>query len=194
MDVPEDLVRSGEDAFVDKKKEAERTSVGGGAGPVAECSLVGRGCNSTTISKNQIFSSKAQLRSVIRQVALDNHFNFKTEKSDVERLIVKCVDPGCKWRLRAVSHGHGGIFKVKQYTSAHTCPLRKRSSQSRVVDQNFIGEWLVKTYAPRALFTSFLCSVVAVSGNVVSLTHIILMPVAATAVPNTFPTARPLRH
>jgi len=47
------------------------------------------------------FKNVQQLRFCLKQHAIRRNFNCDLDKNDLKRVVVKCLEEGCGWKLRA---------------------------------------------------------------------------------------------
>jgi hypothetical protein len=57
-------------------------------------------------------------------LATRTNFEYTVVKSDRHRMILKCLDPECGWRLHAsaIVDGADPYFQIKTMSTEHTCP------------------------------------------------------------------------
>ena len=55
----------------------------------------------TCIVVKQVFKNKDVLCKSVRMIAINNKFQYKTERSCKERLVITCIDASCEWYIRA---------------------------------------------------------------------------------------------
>ena len=62
------------------------------------------------------FETKKALRQACQMLATRTNFEYKVVKSDQSRMILKCLDPECSWRLHAsrIVAGENSVFEVRQ--------------------------------------------------------------------------------
>ena len=67
------------------------------------------------------FDSSDDLKQACRDFAVQETFEFTTERSNKKLYTIKCKIPDCPWRLYASSIEGSRIFRIKTFKSEHTC-------------------------------------------------------------------------
>lgn len=67
------------------------------------------------------FKDVRYLRMALSQFAILHSFDMKFVKKDKERVIVKCADDQCGWRLHASVLKDGGTLVIGKYKNTHSC-------------------------------------------------------------------------
>lgn len=89
--------------------------------------------------------------------AIKRFFNFKQTRSDKQRVIVRCVDFNCPWRVYGhTAGGNSENMTVRTATLTHTCDISTRSQYGKKASCKVIAEVLKSKYAngkvgPRAV-------------------------------------------
>ncbi|XP_023639528.1 uncharacterized protein LOC17890225 [Capsella rubella] len=121
---------------------------------------VGRGVydsENDAIFIGRIFRNKADMQTALAIYAIKRFFNFKQVRSDKERLIVRCVDLSCPWRVYGhIAEGLSENMVVRRATLNHTCDVATRSQYGKKASCKVIGEVLKSKYSngkigPRAV-------------------------------------------
>ncbi|KAG7557021.1 Zinc finger SWIM-type [Arabidopsis suecica] len=105
----------------------------------------------------RIFRTKAEMQTALAIYAIKRFFNFKQTRSDKDRLIVRCVDMNCAWRV--YGHRCGGNSQnmvVRTATLTHSCDIATRSQYGKKASCKVIAEVLKSKYSnskvgPRAV-------------------------------------------
>ncbi|CAE5957616.1 unnamed protein product [Arabidopsis arenosa] len=105
----------------------------------------------------RIFRNKAEMQTALAIYAIKRFFNFKQTRSDKERLIVRCVDPACAWRV--YGHTVGGTSETMQVKTAkltHTCDVSTRAEYGKKASCKVIASVLQSKFSngklgPRAV-------------------------------------------
>ncbi|XP_062113937.1 uncharacterized protein LOC133824939 [Humulus lupulus] len=71
--------------------------------------------NATSIDEDfffvvQYFVDKKELKMKVHMLAIRRNFEFKVKKSKKKLVVLVCVDPNCKWRIRATKAYTKGLF------------------------------------------------------------------------------------
>ena len=70
------------------------------------------------------FRNKQELKLACQSFAIHANFEYRVDKSDRTRLILKCIDSQCPWKLHAskvLDSGDNLPFEVKTMNPVHTC-------------------------------------------------------------------------
>lgn len=81
--------------------------------------------------QGRVFKSKQDLRNTLAVHAMKKVFHFKLENSDKKRVIAKCVDPNCKWRIFAVNHANSQNLEIIRVQLKHSCDVSYRSNYGK---------------------------------------------------------------
>lgn len=77
----------------------------------------------------RIFRNKADMQTALAIYAIKRFFTFKQVRSDKERLIVRCVDMLCPWRVYGhTADGDSENMVVRTATLTHTCSGHNRAT------------------------------------------------------------------
>ena len=99
-----------------------------------------RGMN---FSKGLIFPNKEVVRQALIVYSMDNNKNYITERSNQQRLCVKCTNESCAWKVRAFSQQKlNGLWAVTIYGDPHTCPSVGVNKDGIIMDSNFLTKEL----------------------------------------------------
>lgn len=105
----------------------------------------------------RIFRNKSDMQTALAIYAIKRFFTFKQVRSDKERLIVRCVDMLCPWRVYShTADGDSENMVVRTETLTHTCSVETRSQYGKKASCKVIAEVLKSKYAngklgPRAV-------------------------------------------
>ena len=105
----------------------------------------------------RVLRNKAEMQTALAIYAIKRFFDFKQTRSDKERLIVRCVDDNCPWRVYGhTSGGSSGNMSVRTATLRHTCDIATRSQYGKKASCKVIASVLMSKYAngkigPRAV-------------------------------------------
>ena len=76
--------------------------------------------------------------------AVRETFEYKTVRANKTRYEIACKADGCLWRLAAASvGGAGNIFRIKRYTSNHSCVGIGHPGHQQV-SAKFIRDWILE--------------------------------------------------
>ncbi|XP_030939802.1 uncharacterized protein LOC115964681 [Quercus lobata] len=79
--------------------------------------------------------------------SMNNNKNYITERSNQQRLCVKCANESYAWKVRAFSQRKlNGLWAVTIYGGPHTCPSVGVNKDDKMMDSNFLAKEL-HTYA-----------------------------------------------
>ena len=74
---------------------------------------------------------------------MDNNKNYITERSNQQRLCVKCANESYAWKVRAFSQRKlNGLWAVTVYGGPHTCPSVGVNEHDKMMDSNFLAKEL----------------------------------------------------
>ncbi|XP_058076322.1 uncharacterized protein LOC131224894 [Magnolia sinica] len=80
-------------------------------------------CEPINIVVGQTFKDKSQCQYALSQFASSNNFQYRVIYSNARRFTVVCLKDTCEWRVHASRVNDTGIFKIRSYTSKHTCGI-----------------------------------------------------------------------
>ncbi|XP_024027683.1 uncharacterized protein LOC21396860 [Morus notabilis] len=98
------------------------------------------------IYEKQLFKNKDTLSRTISMIALKEKYQYRVFKSDKTRIILRCVDENCKWRVRATKYNETDMFQVTKYNETHTCSLDLLQCDHRQASSQIISEHIKKKY------------------------------------------------
>ncbi|XP_059315660.1 uncharacterized protein LOC132066352 [Lycium ferocissimum] len=75
---------------------------------------------------NQVYNDKDTLKAVMKKYAIDNTFQFRTERSNSISYTIVCLSEQCEWKMKASSINKSAMFKVREFVDKHTCPLKDK--------------------------------------------------------------------
>lgn len=105
----------------------------------------------------RVFRNKADMQTALAIYAIKRFFNFKQIRSDRNRLIVRCVDMNCAWRVYGHTMGwNSETMEVRTATLTHTCDVTTRAEYGKKATCKVIAEVLKSKFAngklgPRAV-------------------------------------------
>ncbi|XP_023872225.1 uncharacterized protein LOC111984837 [Quercus suber] len=89
--------------------------------------------------KGMVFATKLAVKFVLTWYVLQENFSFKTEHSDLERLIVSCEDDSCPWLVRATCCKGDNVWKIAKCKGPHTCDKIQNAHNGRMIDSVFLA-------------------------------------------------------
>nr|POE50539.1 hypothetical protein CFP56_00003 [Quercus suber] len=89
--------------------------------------------------KRMVFATKLAVKFALTWYALQENFSFKTEHSDLERLIVSCEDDSCPWSVRATCCKGDNVWKIAKCKGPHTCDKIQNAHDGRMIDSVFLA-------------------------------------------------------
>ncbi|GJZ46403.1 transposase, MuDR, MULE transposase domain protein, partial [Tanacetum coccineum] len=110
------------------------------------------------------FPNVIEFRRALNHYAVINEFEYKIDKSDLERLTACCEDKKCEWRIHASTTEDKITFQVKKFVETHSCTRSNKCGNKRATQgwiANVIADklksdgdmsaveiikWLMKTY------------------------------------------------
>lgn len=96
----------------------------------------------------RVFRNKAEMQTALAIYAIKRFFNFVQTRSDPERLIVRCVDRNCAWRVFGHTVGlNSENIEVRTATLTHTCDISTRAEYRKKATCKVIAEVLKSKYA-----------------------------------------------
>ncbi|XP_060201809.1 uncharacterized protein LOC132630235 [Lycium barbarum] len=87
--------------------------------------------NKKEVMVNQVYNDKETLKAVMTKYAIDNRFQFRTERSNSVRQ--------CEWKLKASSINRSAMFKIREFVEKHTCPLKDKVYTQHQASSGFIA-------------------------------------------------------
>ncbi|KAJ9535729.1 hypothetical protein OSB04_un001121 [Centaurea solstitialis] len=89
----------------------------------------------------------------VGQKFLEEHFEFKTKRSDRKRYEIVCAHDQCEWVMNAQFVGNGSMFMVRHLYDVHTCSRTQLNSTHRQANKKILGNILKSKFvnARRAL-------------------------------------------
>ncbi|XP_062080964.1 uncharacterized protein LOC133785763 [Humulus lupulus] len=107
--------------------------------------------NATSIDEDvfcvgQYFVDKKELKMKVHMLAIRRNFEFKVKKSNKKLVVLVCVDPNCKWRIRTTKTCATGLFVIRKHCNEHTCSLEMRQNHHRQATCSIIAEYLKARY------------------------------------------------
>ncbi|KAL5538739.1 hypothetical protein UlMin_045809 [Ulmus minor] len=88
----------------------------------------------------QRFINKEEFLRMIRNASTKNNFETQLKKSSSDSYMLICVDPSCKWRVRAYKLQNSSFFTIRKDNNTHTCSLEKRSARHQQASSSFVAE------------------------------------------------------
>ncbi|XP_024014702.1 uncharacterized protein LOC112088545 [Eutrema salsugineum] len=95
---------------------------------------------------NKHFKNKDELMLQMRKWALDWKFEFRSAWSNKTRVVLRCVDPNCTWRMRATKLPSSNFFGVRTYVSEHNCDTTHRNANHRQATAKVLGTLICSNY------------------------------------------------
>nr|POE60549.1 hypothetical protein CFP56_71167 [Quercus suber] len=89
--------------------------------------------------KGMVFATKLAVRHALTWYAERENFNFKTEHSDSERLIVSCEDDSCPRSVCAICCKGDNVWKIAKCKGPHTCDKIQNAYDGRMIDSAFLA-------------------------------------------------------
>nr|XP_023899821.1 uncharacterized protein LOC112011706 [Quercus suber] len=106
--------------------------------------------------KGMVFATKLAVKFALTWYTLQENFSFKTEHSDLERLIVSCEDDSCPWSVRATCCKGDNVWKIAKCKGAHTCDKIQNAHDGRMIDSMFLTYvWVAKQKAVAVIYGDF---------------------------------------
>ncbi|KAL6210120.1 hypothetical protein ACLB2K_021058 [Fragaria x ananassa] len=90
----------------------------------------------------QLYPSKKALKQHLGMLAIRKNYEFKVKRSTSDRFEVGCLDPSCKWRLRAVKLQELTYFEVRKFHNEHSCSLDIMHRDHRQASSSLIGQFV----------------------------------------------------
>lgn len=91
-----------------------------------------------------LFKNVYHFREVLREFVIQEGFEMVREKNEKSRVTVSCKGEGCTWRLHASPTPDCKTFKIKTYTSEHSC---LRSSKFKDATSAWVAAKLLHKFA-----------------------------------------------
>ncbi|TXG65182.1 hypothetical protein EZV62_006457 [Acer yangbiense] len=93
------------------------------------------------LQQGQLFNDVHHFRGVLRDFTIQEGFALTRVKNDKERVIVKCKDEGCSWRVYASPTPDKVTYKIKIYNGEHSCQKINKNVEAN-------SGWIAKKYGP----------------------------------------------
>ncbi|CAH9108486.1 unnamed protein product, partial [Cuscuta europaea] len=87
-----------------------------------------------------IYKSKTDLIHHLKMYAITNHFQYRTKTSRKISLHVICLDPKCRWTVRAVRLPGVQMFQIRRFCPEHTCSIDYRQGKHRQATATVIAK------------------------------------------------------
>ena len=94
----------------------------------------------------EYFVDKNDLKMKLHKHALRLNFEFRVNKSTKTTFVAVCIDPKCKWRIRATKSSDTNFFIIRKHISDHTCSLEMRNNHHRQATSSVIGDCMKLRY------------------------------------------------
>ncbi|XP_059306270.1 uncharacterized protein LOC132057671 [Lycium ferocissimum] len=95
--------------------------------------------NQKEVMVNQVYNDKETLKAVMTKYAIDNRFQFRTERSNFVSYTLACLSRQCEWKLKASSINRSAMFKIREFVEKHTCPLKDKVYTQHQASSGFIA-------------------------------------------------------
>ncbi|XP_050224634.1 uncharacterized protein LOC126674254 [Mercurialis annua] len=92
------------------------------------------------IKEGQIYKDKEVLKTVLSFYAINNHFQFKVQRSCDRQYTLNCLDSKCTWQLKASRKGKSQMFMIRKLNVNHICSLFERTQDQRQATANIIAD------------------------------------------------------
>ncbi|KAK7250678.1 hypothetical protein RIF29_33263 [Crotalaria pallida] len=77
-----------------------------------------------------LFVNVNEFRAVLKDFVIQEGFEIERIKNEKTRVNARCAADGCCWRIHASPAPDGITFKIKMYTSVHTCIRTSKNSNA----------------------------------------------------------------
>ncbi|XP_024014440.1 uncharacterized protein LOC112088402 [Eutrema salsugineum] len=98
---------------------------------------------------NKHIKNKDEMMLQMRKWALDWKFEFRSAWSNKSRVVLKCVDPNCTWRMRATKLPSSDFFVVRTYVGDHNCDTTHRNANHRQATAKVLGTLMCSNYGEK---------------------------------------------
>ncbi|XP_050214125.2 uncharacterized protein LOC126665383 [Mercurialis annua] len=98
------------------------------------------------IKEGQSYKNKDVLKSILSTYAINNHFQFKVQRSCERQYFLSCLDTNCTWKFNASRKGTSQIFIIRKLNINHNCSMVVRTSDQRQATSSVIGEYIKSKY------------------------------------------------
>ncbi|KAL6131102.1 hypothetical protein ACLB2K_069480 [Fragaria x ananassa] len=105
--------------------------------------------NEDVLVVGQLYPSKKALKQHLGMVAMRKNYEFKVKRSTSDRFEGGCVDPSCKWRLRATKLQDLAYFEVRNFYNEHSCSLDIIHRDHRQASNSLIGQFVKSKFEGR---------------------------------------------
>ncbi|KAK9985848.1 hypothetical protein SO802_030799 [Lithocarpus litseifolius] len=89
--------------------------------------------------KGMVFATKLVVRHALIWYAVRENFSFKTEHSNLERLMVSCEDNSCPWSIRAICCKGDNVWKIAKCKGPHTCDEIQNAHDGQMIGSAFLA-------------------------------------------------------
>ncbi|CAH9129148.1 unnamed protein product [Cuscuta epithymum] len=100
----------------------------------------------TSLVLYAIYRSKKDLIHHLKLYAITNHFQYRTKTSRKISLHVICLDPECRWTVRAVRLHGVEMFQIRRFRPEHTCSIDYKQGKHRQATANVIAQLIAHKY------------------------------------------------
>ncbi|GJZ30038.1 transposase, MuDR, MULE transposase domain protein [Tanacetum coccineum] len=98
--------------------------------------------NSPAMELHKKFPNVIEFRRALNHYVVINEFEYKIEKSDLERLTACCEDKKCEWKIHASTTEDKITFQVKKFVETHSCTRSNKCGNKRAT-QGWIANVIV---------------------------------------------------
>ncbi|XP_019252660.1 PREDICTED: uncharacterized protein LOC109231454 [Nicotiana attenuata] len=110
--------------------------------------------NHIDVEKGQIYKEKATIIKVMRHLAVKEKFQFKVHRSSESKYCLVCINNNCDWYFKSLSLKKANVFKVRNFSKVHSCPLKDRSYAQLQATAKLIDSLLIDKYKdPNIIYT-----------------------------------------
>ena len=108
------------------------------------------------VKVNNMFTTKENLFTIMREIAIINNFEFVVDKSSQSRVYLSCSVGTCSWKFRARSlNGNKNIWKIAHYVNKHSCLLDISHNNHRQASCSFVSACLKKIFVDESVAEKF---------------------------------------
>ena len=89
--------------------------------------------------KGMVFATKLAVQHALTWYAVRENFSFKTEHSNLERLMVSCEDDSCLWSVCVICCKGDNVWKIAKCKGPHMCDKILNGQDGQMIDSAFLA-------------------------------------------------------
>ena len=85
-----------------------------------------------------LFKNKASIQYVLTLYSVEHNKQYKIIKSDINRLVVRCIHEACLWSIRASCSKKHGMWVISTCKGPHSCSSLQVATNGWMMDSKFV--------------------------------------------------------